>query len=540
MFRNYFYLARNIKELNRLLQNAEIRDIYSQERDILFLDLILPDGKPETLKISADPQLPYILLKENHHKSKKNFIDFCASYLPIKLELFLISTSDRVVNIRTDKFDIFYILRGPATNVFFFFPDKTVLSFKKSGENKTREILNEALSGSFDLSGETLLNKISDSETVAKLREEIPQINKDILREYKIRTEEENDIELIRRLVREILEEDISVILFKSTYEVKLQPSNWSFDKTTPHEEKIFHDFQSALNERINLHYRYSGFNKELKSLEKFLENEIQFLSNKINNLRGRIEAGSKEKEYRKIARLLLANISRLKKGEDEIKLEDFEEGGIITIQLDKKLPPNKLVDKYFEKARDEKINFEKSKEILRQTLSQYEKRKEEFEELQKAEKLKDLLELKKKLKFADAKKEKSKLDEGIKYRRFLIDGKYYVYVGKDSASNDKLTLRFAKQNDYWFHARGLPGSHVVLRVENSKEAIPKSVLKKAASIAGYFSKGKTAKLVPVSYTFRKFVHKKKGMAPGKVLLTKENVLIVPPEIPKNCEEDYE
>ncbi len=86
-----------------------------------------------------------------------------------------------------------------------------------------------------------------------------------------------------------------------------------------------------------------------------------------------------------------------------------------------------------------------------------------------------------------------------------------------------------------FMHARGLPGSHVVLRVDKPKEGIPKNILKNAAQLAAYHSKAKTAKLAPVSYTFGKYVRKKKGMDPGKVLLMKENVLLVRPEIPKNA-----
>jgi predicted ribosome quality control (RQC) complex YloA/Tae2 family protein len=97
------------------------------------------------------------------------------------------------------------------------------------------------------------------------------------------------------------------------------------------------------------------------------------------------------------------------------------------------------------------------------------------------------------------------------------------------------LTTKFAKQNDYWFHARSVSGSHAVLRVENYKEGIPKPILKKAASIAAYHSKAKTSKLTPVSYTLKKYVVKRKGMEPGKVNLLKEEVLLVTPEIPGGC-----
>jgi predicted ribosome quality control (RQC) complex YloA/Tae2 family protein len=122
------------------------------------------------------------------------------------------------------------------------------------------------------------------------------------------------------------------------------------------------------------------------------------------------------------------------------------------------------------------------------------------------------------------------------KFKRYLIDGKYQVYVGRDSQNNDLLTLKFAKQNDYWFHARSVSGSHVVLKNDNTKDNMPKNVLKKAASLAAYHSKAKTAGISPVSYTLKKYVVKKKGMEPGKVALLKEDVLLVRPEIPEGCE----
>ena len=122
------------------------------------------------------------------------------------------------------------------------------------------------------------------------------------------------------------------------------------------------------------------------------------------------------------------------------------------------------------------------------------------------------------------------------KFKHYLIENKYHVYVGKDSQNNDLLTTKFAKQNDYWFHARSVSGSHVILRVENTKEAIPKNILKKIASLAAYHSKAKTAGIVPVSYTLKKYVVKRKGTPTGQVSLLKEEVLLVKPAIPLESE----
>ncbi|MEJ2103625.1 MAG: NFACT RNA binding domain-containing protein [Ignavibacteriaceae bacterium] len=128
------------------------------------------------------------------------------------------------------------------------------------------------------------------------------------------------------------------------------------------------------------------------------------------------------------------------------------------------------------------------------------------------------------------------KEDISVKFKHYVIDGKFNVFVGKDSKNNDLLTTKFAKQNDYWFHARSVSGSHVVLRVDNVKEAVPKNVLKKTAALAAFHSKAKTAGVVPVAFTFKKYVVKKKGDPTGTVHLLREDVLLVKPEIPAGCE----
>ncbi|RPI74427.1 MAG: DUF814 domain-containing protein [Ignavibacteriales bacterium] len=140
-----------------------------------------------------------------------------------------------------------------------------------------------------------------------------------------------------------------------------------------------------------------------------------------------------------------------------------------------------------------------------------------------------------KELKLNREEKKKQGDDLKSKFKHYVILDKYNVYVGKDSKNNDLLTMKFAKPNDYWFHARSVSGSHVVLKNENPKEGIPKNILKITASLAAYHSKAKTSGMAPVSYTQKKYVTKRKGMETGKVALTKEEVLIVRPEIPKEC-----
>ena len=118
--------------------------------------------------------------------------------------------------------------------------------------------------------------------------------------------------------------------------------------------------------------------------------------------------------------------------------------------------------------------------------------------------------------------------DVSTKFREFDLGEGFILYVGKNAANNDELTMKFAKPNDLWLHARGAGGSHAVLRL-NSEQKVPKNILKKAASIAAYYSQARNAKYTPVAYTFKKYVRKPKGANTGSVIICKEEVIMVEP-----------
>jgi len=118
------------------------------------------------------------------------------------------------------------------------------------------------------------------------------------------------------------------------------------------------------------------------------------------------------------------------------------------------------------------------------------------------------------------------------RFRKFFINDKFEIYAGKNATNNDELTTKFARQNDYWFHARGSSGSHVILRWDNSKEKPSKELIKLVASIAAFYSGAKNSKMVPVAYTLKKYVRKPKGAAVGAVVIEKEDVVLVEPKLP--------
>jgi predicted ribosome quality control (RQC) complex YloA/Tae2 family protein len=111
-----------------------------------------------------------------------------------------------------------------------------------------------------------------------------------------------------------------------------------------------------------------------------------------------------------------------------------------------------------------------------------------------------------------------------------LPDG-WKVLVGRTDEDNDRLSLKTAGPGDYWFHVRGMPGSHVVLRAKGDEDP-PKDILKQAAAIAAFHSKARKGGVVPVSCTLARYVTKPKGAKPGTVHIRKETVLKVRPGLP--------
>ena len=102
--------------------------------------------------------------------------------------------------------------------------------------------------------------------------------------------------------------------------------------------------------------------------------------------------------------------------------------------------------------------------------------------------------------------------------------------MGRNDWENDLLTRR-AHPEDFWFHAQGCPGSHVVLKREGRKADPGKRTLEEAAGVAAYWSKARTSKTVPVNYTLKKYVRKPRRAKPGSVLIQREKTLFVEPKL---------
>ncbi len=117
------------------------------------------------------------------------------------------------------------------------------------------------------------------------------------------------------------------------------------------------------------------------------------------------------------------------------------------------------------------------------------------------------------------------------KLHEYALPGGWVVLVGKTDSDNDCLSIVLARPDDLWFHVRGMPGSHVLLRAKEGEEP-DRETCKMAASIAAYHSKARGGGVVAVSCTRARYVTKPRGAKPGTVSIRKETVLKVKPTLP--------
>jgi len=530
MYKSYFYLLRASVELNSLLTNKSILECYTQEPDKLFIH-ILNDVFPfYCFIVSTNPNEFHFYVKEEHRKAKKNTINFFEEYLPQKIDSVKIAFGERIICIELKKGKLFILFRGNKSNCFFLDNDSLLHPFKKIDDERLVKTHKELTNLIFVDNAKSMLENILNVGEFDNYKK-LPYLSKEII---KYAESTNNPIKSVEEIINQILYGKIAVGIDSKTGEAIFLPMSM-LDTSKEMQIELFDNYLDAITNYFSLNRTKIKTRNIQHDIEKYLENEIEKITHKLNKQKTRIENGSKEEEYGNYGQLLLSNIEKITKGTNEITLNEWDSNNEIKIKLDPKLSPQQNINSYFDKARSERIEFEKSKSLYNSNKDKFNQLVLIREKLTNDLSTEELLEIKKELKMKQQLPQEE-IKEKIPFRHYLIEDRFHFYVGKDGKNNDMLTTKFAKQNDYWFHARLVAGSHGVLRVENLKEAVPKRVLEKAASIAAFYSKSKTSKLAPVTYTLKKYVTKNSRHEVGQVSVIKESVLLVKPGIPADCQ----
>jgi predicted ribosome quality control (RQC) complex YloA/Tae2 family protein len=256
---------------------------------------------------------------------------------------------------------------------------------------------------------------------------------------------------------------------------------------------------------------------RSIKEAEKRLTRKLENLFNDKKKSEGNLRKS-------RLGELLVANFGKLKRGLTEIEVEDYYQTPLvkINIPLDGRLGPKENVDRYFKRARKAKTSLKLLKTRIPKVESELEYIKgllfgweamegdEDMEALMEAL-FEELIEggyLKEKpLTF----RKEPVLAEPV--RRQTSSEGFEILSGKSGPGNDLLVKKYAKEGDLWFHAKGLPGSHVLLKAGRQRPT--DRAVEEAAGVAAYYSKGRTSTKVEVIYADARNVKKPKGAKPG-------------------------
>jgi predicted ribosome quality control (RQC) complex YloA/Tae2 family protein len=277
----------------------------------------------------------------------------------------------------------------------------------------------------------------------------------------------------------------------------------------------------------------YTRIRQKSVELRKLVNTALERNIKKYDLQQKQLKDSAKKDTYKLYGEMIQAYGYGLEEGTKELLAENYYDNNtIVKVPLDPALTPMENAKKYFDKYGKLKRTAEALSELIQETKAQIDHLESIQNALDIARSSDDLVQIRQELvEYGFIKKNRSAKKEKIKSRPFhyrSTDG-YDIYVGKNNYQNDELTFKFATGNDWWFHAKGIPGSHVIVKSNN--EELPDRVFEEAGRLAGFYSKGRDNDKIEIDYLQKKNVKKPNGSAPGFVVYYTNYSLTVHPDI---------
>ena len=292
----------------------------------------------------------------------------------------------------------------------------------------------------------------------------------------------------------------------------------------------------STLSELLDTFYKDKAerdrVNQQASELIRRVENELEKNRKKLGKQEEELLATENAEEFRQKGELLTTFLHQVPNDQDQVELDNYYTGEKIIISLDKALTPNQNAQRYFKR-------YQKLKEAVKHLTSLIEETRTTILYLESVEtalaqaSLTEIAEIREELIQTGfiRRRQREKIHKRQKPEKYLAtDGQTIILVGRNNLQNDELTFKMAKKDELWFHAKDIPGSHVVItgNLQPSDE-----VKTDAAELAAYFSKARLSNLVQVDMIEIKKLNKPTGGKPGFVTYTGQKTLRVTPDAEK-------
>lgn len=267
--------------------------------------------------------------------------------------------------------------------------------------------------------------------------------------------------------------------------------------------------------------------------LRKIVQNALERNVKKYQLQQKQLKDTEKKEKYRVWGELLNTYGYEVEPGAKSMEALNYYTNEMIQIPLDETMTPQENAKKYFDKYSKLKRTREALDTLLQETGDEIKHLESIAASLDIASSEEDLVQIKEEMMEYGYVKRKNTGGKKVKvtsrpYHYISSDG-YDIYVGKNNFQNDELSFKFASGNDWWFHAKGQPGSHVIVKSKN--EELPDRTFEEAGKLAAYYSKGRQAPKVEIDYTQKKNLRKPTGGKPGFVVYYTNYSLLIEPDI---------
>lgn len=299
-------------------------------------------------------------------------------------------------------------------------------------------------------------------------------------------------------------------------------------------ESKSFESISEVLENYYALKSKITRIRQKTAEYRHIVSTALDRVRKKYELQEKQLEDTKKKDKYKVYGELINTYGYHLEEGAKSLTALNYYTNEEIEIPLDPFITPSENAKKYFQRYNKLKRTDEALSRLIEETKEELLHLESIRTSLDIALLEEDLVELREELMeygYIKKKSQKKGKKEKVKSKPFhyISSDGYHIYVGKNNYQNEEISFGLATGNDWWFHAKGQAGSHVI--VKTNGEELPDSTFEEAGRLAGYYSKAKDNDKVEIDYTLKKNLKKPAGSKPGFVVYYTNYSLIVTPDI---------
>lgn len=564
-------IANIVHELNRNLLDGRINKIAQPETDELLLTIKTPGGQ-RRLSISASASLPLIYLTEGNKPSPMTAPNFCMLLRKHinngRITKIWQPKLERIIHFEIEHLDelgdlckkeLIVEIMGKHSNIIFCNEDGTIIDSIKHVSSQMSSV-REVLPGRTYFIPDTMEKSdplsVSFAEFQRVLTEKPMPLAKAVYTSFtgispvvaeeicylsgidSSLTPRELSEDLLTHLYRQftLYFEEVSAGHFSpAIYYHGAEPKEFSALPLTHFSQYIRKEYDS-ISRLLEDYYAEKNTLTRIRQksvdLRRVVQTALERNRKKYHLQAKQLRDTENREKFKVYGELIHTYGYNLEPGAKKLEALNYYTNEMITIPLDSTKTPQENALKYFEKYNKQKRTFEALTSLIEETRDDISYLESVSNALDIALSEDDLTQIKEELiesGYIRRKFTKKKVKITSKPFHYLSSDGYHIYVGKNNLQNEELTFHFASGNDWWFHAKGIPGSHVI--VKTNGEELPDRTFEEAGKLAAYYSKNRGSEKIEIDYIEKKHVKKPKGGKPGFVVYYTNYSLMIDSDI---------